>query len=113
MIARPAPQRRAGRRRLSAGGARRRSHHSGRRCGAPRSPGAASRASSRRAPSRCLPSQAAPLRPGLTCAWTARGPQTLRNGFETIRGARAVLFMIRGFNKGVVKLGLLTCTKPE
>ncbi|KAJ1493728.1 S-adenosyl-L-methionine-dependent methyltransferase [Baffinella frigidus] len=37
----------------------------------------------------------------------------IKNGFETIRGARAVLFMIRGFNKGIVKLGLLTCTKPN
>ncbi|EKX45940.1 hypothetical protein GUITHDRAFT_71036, partial [Guillardia theta CCMP2712] len=37
--------------------------------------------------------------------------KTLRKGIETLRGARAVLLMIRGFNKGLIRLGLLTAVK--
>jgi len=36
----------------------------------------------------------------------------LRSGFSTQRGAYAMFLMLRGFNKGLIKFGLLTCTKP-
>jgi tocopherol O-methyltransferase len=36
----------------------------------------------------------------------------LRAGFSTQRGAYAMLLMLQGFNKGLIKFGLLTCTKP-
>ena len=35
-----------------------------------------------------------------------------KSGFSTIRGAYAMLLMLRGFNKGLIKFGLITCTKP-
>jgi tocopherol O-methyltransferase len=35
-----------------------------------------------------------------------------RSGFSTQRGAYAMFLMLRGFNKGVIKFGCLTCTKP-
>ena len=37
----------------------------------------------------------------------------LRSGFSTQRGAYAMFLMLRGFNKGLIKFGLMTCTKPE
>jgi tocopherol O-methyltransferase len=37
----------------------------------------------------------------------------LRSGFSTQRGAYAMILMLRGFNKGLIKFGLLTCTKPK
>lgn len=37
----------------------------------------------------------------------------LRSGFSTIRGAYAMLLMLRGFQMGVIKFGLITCTKKE
>jgi len=37
----------------------------------------------------------------------------LRSGFSTIRGAYAMLLMLQGFNSGVIKFGLITCTKKE
>jgi tocopherol O-methyltransferase len=37
----------------------------------------------------------------------------MRSGFSTIRGAYAMLLMLRGFNRGLIKFGLLTCTKPK
>jgi tocopherol O-methyltransferase len=37
----------------------------------------------------------------------------MKSGFSTIRGAYAMLLMLRGFNAGVIKFGLITCTKPE
>lgn len=36
----------------------------------------------------------------------------LKSGFSTQRGAYAMLLMLRGFNVGLIKFGLLTCTKP-
>jgi len=36
----------------------------------------------------------------------------LRSGFSTQRGAYAMFLMLRGFNQGLIKFGLLTCTKP-
>jgi len=36
----------------------------------------------------------------------------LKSGFSTIRGAYAMLLMLRGFNSGLIKFGLITCTKP-
>jgi len=38
--------------------------------------------------------------------------KTLKSGIETIKGARAVLLMIRGFKKDLVRLGLVTFVKP-
>jgi tocopherol O-methyltransferase len=35
----------------------------------------------------------------------------LKSGFSTIRGAYAMLLMLKGFNSGVIKFGLITCTK--
>ena len=35
-----------------------------------------------------------------------------KSGFSTIRGAYAMLLMLRGYNKGLIKFDLLTCTKP-
>ena len=35
----------------------------------------------------------------------------LKSGFSTIRGAYAMLLMLKGFDKGVIKFGLITCTK--
>ena len=37
----------------------------------------------------------------------------LKSGFSTQRGAYAMFLMLRGFNKGLIKFGLLTCTKPK
>lgn len=37
----------------------------------------------------------------------------LRAGFSTQRGAYAMLLMLRGYKKGLIKFGCLTCTKPE
>ena len=37
----------------------------------------------------------------------------LTSGFSTIRGAYAMLLMLRGFNTGLIKFGLITCTKPK
>jgi tocopherol O-methyltransferase len=37
----------------------------------------------------------------------------INSGFSTQRGAYAMLLMLRGFNKGLIKFGLLTCTRPE
>jgi tocopherol O-methyltransferase len=37
----------------------------------------------------------------------------MRSGFSTLRGAYAMLLMLRGFNVGLIKFGLITCTKPE
>lgn len=36
----------------------------------------------------------------------------LKSGFSTLRGAYAMLLMLRGFNTGLIKFGLITCTKP-
>jgi tocopherol O-methyltransferase len=36
----------------------------------------------------------------------------LKSGFSTQRGAYAMLLMLQGFNKGLIKFGLITCTKP-
>ena len=36
-----------------------------------------------------------------------------KSGFSTIRGAYAMFLMLRGFNLGVIKFGLITCTKPK
>jgi tocopherol O-methyltransferase len=36
----------------------------------------------------------------------------LKSGFSTQRGAYAMFLMLRGFNKGLIKFGLITCTKP-
>lgn len=36
----------------------------------------------------------------------------LKSGFSTVRGAYAMLLMLRGFNVGLIKFGLITCTKP-
>lgn len=35
----------------------------------------------------------------------------LKSGFSTQRGAYAMFLMLRGFNKGLIKFGLITCTK--
>lgn len=37
----------------------------------------------------------------------------LKSGFSTQRGAYAMLLMLRGFDKGLIKFGLLTCTVPD
>lgn len=37
----------------------------------------------------------------------------LKSGFSTQRGAYAMLLMLRGYHIGLIKFGLLTCTKPE
>jgi len=37
----------------------------------------------------------------------------LRSGFSTIRGAYAMLLMLRGFDKGLIKFGCMTFTKPS
>ncbi|EJK73048.1 hypothetical protein THAOC_05352, partial [Thalassiosira oceanica] len=37
----------------------------------------------------------------------------IRSGPATIRGAYAMLLMLRGFDKGVIKFGLITATKKE
>lgn len=36
----------------------------------------------------------------------------LKSGFSTQRGAYAMFLMLRGFNKGLIKFGLITATKP-
>ena len=36
----------------------------------------------------------------------------MKSGFSTIRGAYAMLLMLRGYDTGLIKFGLLTCTKP-
>jgi len=36
----------------------------------------------------------------------------LKSGFSTLRGAYAMFLMLRGFNLGAIKFGLITCTKP-
>jgi tocopherol O-methyltransferase len=35
----------------------------------------------------------------------------LKSGFSTQRGAYAMFLMLRGFNKGLIKFGCMTCTK--
>lgn len=37
----------------------------------------------------------------------------LKSGFSTQRGAYAMFLMLRGFDAGLIKFGLITCTKPE
>lgn len=37
----------------------------------------------------------------------------LKSGLSTQRGAYAMLLMLRGFDKGLIKFGLITCTKQE
>ena len=37
----------------------------------------------------------------------------LKSGFSTQRGAYAMLLMLRGYHMGLIKFGLLTCTKPN
>lgn len=37
----------------------------------------------------------------------------LKSGFTTQRGAYAMFLMLRGFNKGLIKFGLISCTKPS
>lgn len=37
----------------------------------------------------------------------------LRSGFSTQRGAYAMFLMLRGFRMGLIKFGLITCTKPK
>lgn len=37
----------------------------------------------------------------------------LRSGFSTQRGAYAMLLMLRGYHKGLIKFDCLTCTKPK
>jgi tocopherol O-methyltransferase len=37
----------------------------------------------------------------------------LRSGFSTQRGAYAMFLMLQGFNRGLIKFGLITCTKPK
>lgn len=37
----------------------------------------------------------------------------LKSGFSTQRGAYAMLLMLRGFDKGLIKFGLITATKPD
>lgn len=37
----------------------------------------------------------------------------LRSGFSTQRGAYAMFLMLKGFNKGLIKFGLITCKKPS
>jgi len=36
----------------------------------------------------------------------------MKSGFSTIRGAYAMLLMLRGFDTGLIKFGLITATKP-
>jgi tocopherol O-methyltransferase len=36
-----------------------------------------------------------------------------KSGFSTIRGAYAMLLMLKGYKMGLIKFGLITCTKPE
>mmetsp|Transcript_25030 Transcript_25030/g.39585 ORF Transcript_25030/g.39585 Transcript_25030/m.39585 type:complete len:358 (+) Transcript_25030:71-1144(+) len=36
----------------------------------------------------------------------------LRSGPKTVRGALAMLWMIQGYNRGLIKFGLITATKP-
>lgn len=36
----------------------------------------------------------------------------LKSGFQTQRGAYAMFLMLRGFHSGLIKFGLITCTKP-
>eukprot|EP00638_Chattonella_subsalsa_P008042 CAMPEP_0117751076 /NCGR_PEP_ID=MMETSP0947-20121206/10754_1 /TAXON_ID=44440 /ORGANISM="Chattonella subsalsa, Strain CCMP2191" /LENGTH=352 /DNA_ID=CAMNT_0005569377 /DNA_START=67 /DNA_END=1125 /DNA_ORIENTATION=- len=36
-----------------------------------------------------------------------------KSGPKTIRGAIAMLFMIQGYNRGLIKFGLITATKPS
>ena len=37
----------------------------------------------------------------------------LKSGFSTQRGAYAMFLMLRGFNMGLIKFGLITATKPS
>merc|ERR1712127_461715 len=37
----------------------------------------------------------------------------LKSGFSTQRGAYAMLLMLRGFEKGTIKFGLITATKGD
>mmetsp|Transcript_18248 Transcript_18248/g.21109 ORF Transcript_18248/g.21109 Transcript_18248/m.21109 type:complete len:365 (+) Transcript_18248:214-1308(+) len=37
----------------------------------------------------------------------------LKSGFSTQRGAYAMFLMLKGFNKGLIKFGLITCSKPK
>lgn len=36
-----------------------------------------------------------------------------KSGFSTIRGAWAMLLMLKGYKMGLIKFALITCTKPE
>jgi len=36
----------------------------------------------------------------------------LKSGFQTQRGAYAMFLMLKGFHNGLIKFGLITCTKP-
>ena len=36
-----------------------------------------------------------------------------KSGFSTIRGAYAMFLMLKGYKMGLIKFGLITCTKPE
>eukprot|EP00288_Rhodomonas_lens_P018422 CAMPEP_0177699118 /NCGR_PEP_ID=MMETSP0484_2-20121128/5417_1 /TAXON_ID=354590 /ORGANISM="Rhodomonas lens, Strain RHODO" /LENGTH=298 /DNA_ID=CAMNT_0019210283 /DNA_START=140 /DNA_END=1036 /DNA_ORIENTATION=+ len=38
--------------------------------------------------------------------------KTISTGWETLRGARAVRYMVKGFNQGLIRLGLITMIKP-
>ena len=37
----------------------------------------------------------------------------MKSGFSTIRGAYAMFLMLKGYKMGLIKFGLITCTKPE
>eukprot|EP00566_Odontella_aurita_P020414 CAMPEP_0113583600 /NCGR_PEP_ID=MMETSP0015_2-20120614/32612_1 /TAXON_ID=2838 /ORGANISM="Odontella" /LENGTH=356 /DNA_ID=CAMNT_0000488505 /DNA_START=31 /DNA_END=1101 /DNA_ORIENTATION=- /assembly_acc=CAM_ASM_000160 len=37
----------------------------------------------------------------------------MKSGFSTIRGAYAMFLMLKGFNMGLIKFGMITCQKPE
>lgn len=37
----------------------------------------------------------------------------LKSGFSTQRGAYAMILMLQGFHRGLIKFGLITCTKPK
>jgi tocopherol O-methyltransferase len=48
---------------------------------------------------------------------SSRSPRSivglLGSGFSTMRGAYAMLLMLKGFDAGLIKFGLITCTKPK
>ena len=37
----------------------------------------------------------------------------LKSGFSTLRGAYAMFLMLKGYKMGLIKFGLISCTKPE